>query len=193
MSGCGRSASGPAFPPKEKAAKTAAKKLGWTLNPEGTKSEEKDRVLYSFHAGDLEVAVVSCGIAEGNRYLAEIYSAMCLPEKPEFSWEDYQDVVTMAEILYGGFAEGELYEALSQSTPGLPTEGTEAAPDGKSHIWEVELPAGYGIVRWYVMPGTVEKNSPDSSFPVVRNWEANLTVTLFESKEAFESLAAASE
>lgn len=59
MSGCGRSASGPAFPPKEKAAKTAAKKLGWTLNPEGTKSEEKDRVLYSFHAGDLEVAAAS--------------------------------------------------------------------------------------------------------------------------------------
>lgn len=190
VTGCGHDASAPGFPPKEETVRTAAEKLGWTLDPEGPKSGTKSRVSYGFQVGDLETAVVSCDMAGGNRYLTEAYSAICLPDKPEFSWEDWKDVVTMAETLYGGLPEGELYEALSQSTPELPPEGTEASTDEESFIWEVELPAGYGRVWWSVSPGTVEKNFPS---PVVQDWRLAVIVSLYESREAYESMTASSD
>ena len=193
LSGCGSGASVPEFPPAEETVRTAADNLGWTLDSEGTQSWAENHILYALETEDQVKVSASCALADGKRILIETCDAMFLPDKPQFAWEDWKEAVTLAETLYGGFSEGELYQTLSgQEIPELeiPSEGSDAPTGQESLSWEAELPAGYGRVRWSVSAGTVEHNFPS---PVIQDWRVLFTISLYESREAYEVIGAVSE
>lgn len=193
LPGCGSDASAPEFPPTEETVQTVVEKLGWTLDPEGTQSWAEDQVLYSLESEDQTRVSVSCALVEGKRSLTENCVVTLLPDKPQFAWEDWKEAVTLAEALYGGFSEGEFYQTLSEQNipePEIPSAGLDTPTGQESLSWEVELPAGYGRVRWSISAGTVENNFPS---PVIRDWRINFSVSLYESKEAYESMGAVSE
>lgn len=191
LSGCGSAA--PEFPPTEEMVQTAAAELGWALNPEETQSWAEEQVLYTFECEDQTRASVSCALAEETRFLTENCVVTLLPDKPQFAWEDWKEAVMLAETLYGGFSEEELYQTLSgQEMPELeiPSEGPDTPTGRESLGWEVELPAGYGRVQWSVSEGTVEHNFPS---PVIQDWRVLFTISLYESREAYEGIGAVSE
>lgn len=186
LSGCGRA---PEFPPKDEAVRAAAEKVGWVLDPEATQASEGS-AIYTFETGDEVRASVSCALAEGNRVLMGYCMAISLPDKPEFSWEDWKKAVTLAESLYG-LDEGELYQALSQQDmpqPVIPETGPDTPMGQESLGWEAELPSGYGQARWSISAGEVEHGFPE---PTIRNWRATFSISLYESKDAYESIGAA--
>lgn len=192
LSGCGSDASAPEFPPTAETVQTAAEELGWTLDPEGTQSWAEDQLLYALETEDKTSVWVSCALAEGHRFLTESCVVTRLPDKPQFAWEDWKEAVTLAETLYGGFSEGELYQTLSgQNTPEpeIPPAGPDTPTGQESLSWEAELPAGYGRVRWSVSAGTVEHSFPS---PVIRDWRILLSVSLYESREVYEHVGAGS-
>ena len=196
LSGCGSDASVPEFPPTEEAVQAAAEKLGWTLNPEETQSRtvgQAQQVIYAIETEDQRSVGVSCALAEGNRILTEHCMATFLLDKPQFAWEDWEKAVTLAETLYGGFDEGELYQALSGQDipePEIPPAGPDTRPGQESLRWEVELPAGYVKVRWSISAGAVEHTFPE---PIIRDWRMTFSVSLYESKSAYESMGAVSD
>ena len=189
LSGCGSDASVPEFPPTEETVQAAAEKVGWTLDPEGTQSRAEgqvSQVLYAIETEDQRTVGVSCALAEGKRILMENYIVNFLPDKPQFAWEDWEKAVTLAETLYGGFDEGELYQALSTLDIPEPTAATgpNARPGEEFLHWDVELPAGYAKIRWFTSAGQVEHTFPS---PVIRDWRMTFSVSLYESREAYES------
>lgn len=86
--------------------------MGWTFDAEGTQSWAENQILYAFETESQANTSVSCALADGKRVLTESYVVIQLPDKPQFSWEDYEKAVTLAEALYGVFSDGELYQAL---------------------------------------------------------------------------------
>mgnify|MGYP001040335976 FL=1 len=179
-----------AFPPTEETVWAAAEKLDWVLNPKETQSWAEDQIFYALEREDQTRASISCAVAEGNRVLMEGCAVTLLPDKPQFAWEDWQEAVALAETLYGGFSEGELYQTLSGQEipePDIPPEGTDTPTGQESLSWEAELPAGYGRVQWSISAGTVEHNFPS---PVIQDWRVTFTVSLYESREAYESISA---
>lgn len=193
LSGCGSGASVPEFPPAEETVRTAADNLGWTLDSEGTQSWAENHILYALETEDQVKVSASCALADGKRILIETCDAMFLPDKPQFAWEDWKDAVTLAETLYGGFSEGELYQALSGQSipePEIPPAGPGTPTGQEALSWEVELPAGYGTVRWSICAGSVEHTFLS---PVIKDWRMFFTVSLYASKEDYESRDAASQ
>lgn len=185
LCGCGSHA--PEFPPTEETVRAAAEKVGWTLDPEATQTSEDGMVIYNFETGDQTRASVSCVSAEGNRSLMGYCMAIFLPDKPEFSWEDWKKAVTLAETLYG-LDEGELYQALSEQTipePKIPPAGSSPLTGKESLGWEVELPSGYGRAGWSISGAEVEHGFPE---PIIKNWREDFTITLYESKDAYKSM-----
>lgn len=183
LSACGSRA--PEFPPTEETVQAAAEKVGWTLDPEATQTSE-DMVIYTFETGDEVRTSFSFASAEGNRILMGYRMAVFLPDKPEFAWEDWEKTLTLAETLYGGFDEGELYKAFSQQE--MPERRTPAAgPDApvgqEVLLWEAELPAGYALVRWDIRAGAVEHVFPE---PIIKSWMMTFRVSIYESKEAYK-------
>ncbi|MBS6397534.1 MAG: hypothetical protein KH452_10355 [Clostridiales bacterium] len=169
-----------------------AEELRWDLNPEETQSWAEDQILYAFKTGDQTSASVSCALVEGKRVLMVNCVAALLPDKPQFAWEDWKDAMTLAEKLYGGFSEGELYQTISeQNIPEseIPPAGLDTPTGQEALNWEVELPSGYGRARWSISAGTVEKNFPS---PVIRDWRMIFSISLYESREAYESMGAVS-
>ncbi len=192
LSGCGSDASAPEFPPTVETVQTVVEELGWTLDPEGTQSWAEDQILYALEIEDQRKVSVSCALVEGNRFLTEDCVVTLLPDKPQFAWEDWKEVMTLAETLYGGFSEGELYQTLSEQDipePEIPPAGLDTPTGQESLSWEVESPAGYGRVRWSISAGTVEHNFPS---PIIQDWRIIFSVSLYESKDAYESMGAAS-
>ena len=192
LTGCGSGASAPEFPPAEEAVRTVAEEFGWTLEPEGTQSWAEGQILYALEAEDQTKVSVSCAMEGGERFLTQSCAVTLLPDKPQSAWEDWKEAVTLAETLFGGFSEGELYQALSEQEmpePEIPPEGLDAPTGQESLSWEAELPAGYGRVWWSISAGTVEKNFPS---PVIQDWRMTFSVSLYESKEACESMAVGS-
>ena len=191
LSGCKSDVSATEFPPTEETVQAAVEKLGWTLDPERTQSRTEgqvQQVIYTLETEDQRNVGVSCALAEGNRILMESYIAALLPDKPQFDWADWEKAVTLAETLYGGFDEGELYQALSQQgipEPQIPAAGPDTRPGTESLRWDVELPAGYAKVQWYISAGAVEHTFPS---PVIQDWRMTFIVSLYESKEAYESM-----
>lgn len=188
LSGCKSDSSAVEFPPTEEAVQTAAEELHWTLDSEKTESWAEDHILYTLETEDQGTASVSCALMENNRLFTENCVYTQLTDKPQFAWEDWKDAVTLAETLYGGFSEGELYQALSEQDIPEP-EISEAGPDtptgAESLSWEVELPAGYGTVKWFISAGLAEKTFPS---PVIQEWQMIFSLSLYESKEANESM-----
>lgn len=169
---------------------TVVERLGWTLNPEGTKSWTDGQMLYDLEIDNQTRASVSCAIVEEGRFLSENCVVVSIPDKPQFAWEAWKEVVTLAETLYGGFTEGEFYQALSeQDIPEPEISMTELdVPTGRESLnWEVELPGGYGRVQWSINAGTVEHDFPS---PMIRDWRITFSVSLYESKNAYERMCA---
>lgn len=186
LSGC---VSAPEFPPTEETVQTAVEQLGWTLDRSETQSVREGQVIYTIETGDQARVSVGCTAAEGKRVLNEACFVTMLPEKPEFSWADWEKAVTLAQTLYGGFDEGELYQALSEQDmpePQSPLAGSDTPTGQESLNWEVELPAGYARVRWLISTGEVEHVFPE---PIIKNWRGTFFVALYESRDAYESMA----
>lgn len=192
LSGCGHDdASMPEFPPTLETMQAAADKLHWTVDQSGTQSWHEDHILYSLAAEDQTKLSVSCALADGNRILMENCVLAMLPDKPQFDWKDWEKTVTLAETLYGGISAGELYQALTaQDIPKAETSSELDAPTGQEALsWEITLPAVYGRVRWSISAGTVDKNFPS---PIIRDWRMSFSISLYESKEAYARISAAS-
>lgn len=193
LSGCGSNdTSMPEFPPAPETVQAAADGLHWTVDQEGTQSWHEDHILYSLEAENQTKLSVSCALVDGNRILMENCVLAMLPDKPRFDWKDWEKAVTLAETLYGGVSEGELYQALTaQDIPKAENTSAEFdAPTGQESLsWEVALPLGYGRVRWSISAGTVDKNFPS---PIIRDWRMSFSISLYESKEAYMRISAAS-
>lgn len=192
LSGCGNNSSAPEFPPSAEVVQTAAEKLGWVLAPEETQSWAENQILYTLEREDETRVSVSCALAEKTRFLTESCAVALLPAKPQFDWEDWKDALTLAETLYGGFSEGELYQALSEQEmpePEIPLEGSDIPTGQESLSWEVECPAGYGRVQWSISAGTVEHGFPS---PTIHDWRITFTTSLYESKDGYERISAVS-
>ena len=182
LTGCGTSK---AYPPSEESVRSAAEQLGWTLQSDLTASRQAGQITYSLSKDDRHRLTVNCASFSGKKMLSAISTVTMLPEKPEFSWEDWKDVISMVEAMYGSFSKGELYKALSgqdMPEPKAPEPVTEARPGEESLSWEADCPGGYAKVRWVAMAGQTVRSA--SSGTEILDWRVHFTVTVYE---AFES------
>ena len=180
LPGCGSGSASP-FPPAEETVRAAAEKLDWTLLPEETQVWAEDQVLYTLKTDSQMDAVLSCAMVKGHRTLTENCTAADLPGEPVFTWEDWKKAITLAETLYGGFSEGELYQTLSALDIPEPEEDTT----GQSAIsWEAELPAAYARVWYAANAGTTENGFASTD---VQDWRTTFSISLYASKSAYES------
>ena len=185
LTGCGASSTAKAYPPSEEAVQAAAEKLGWTLQSDLTSSQQAGQITYTLSRDDQHQVTVSCTSVNGKKGLSAISMVTMLPEKPEFSWEYWKDVIFLVEAMYGSFSDGELYKALSGQDipePEIPEPVTEARPGSESLSWETECPNGYARVRWAIMAG--QATSGASSGTGIHDWRVHFSVTVFESKES---------
>ena len=189
LSGCeSDTVSDTEFPPTLETVQAAANELHWTVNQEGVQSWEEKQVLYNLETENQMKVSVSCALVDGKRILMENCVLTMLPDKPQFAWEDWEMAITLAETLYGGFLDGEIYQALSEQNipePEIPSEGIDEPVGQESLNWEVEFPSGYGRVCWSICAGTVEKNFPS---PTIQDWRLTFSLSIYESKAAYESI-----
>ena len=181
LTGCGTSK---AYPPSEESVRSAAEQLGWTLQSDLTTSRQAGQITYSLSKDDRHRLTVDCTSVSEKRMLSAISMVMTLPEKPEFSWEDWKDVISLVEAMYGSFSKGELYKALSgqdMPEPKAPEPVTEARPGEESLSWEADCPGGYAKVRWVAMAGQTARSA--SSGTEIRDWRVHFTVTVYEAFE----------
>ena len=182
LTGCGTSK---AYPPSEETVRSAAEQLGWTLQSDLTTSRQAGQITYTLSKDDRHRLTVDCASVSKKRMLSAISMVTMLPEKPEFSWEDWKDVISLVEAMYGSFSKDELYKALSgqdMPEPKVPEQMTEARPGEESLSWEADCPGGYAKVRWAAMAGQTVRSA--SSGTEILDWRVHFTVTVFESKES---------
>ena len=182
LTGCGTSK---AYPPSEETVRSAAEQLGWTLQSDLTTSRQAGQITYTLSKDDQHRLTVNCASVSGKRMLSAISMVMMLPEKPEFSWEDWKDVISLVEAMYGSFSKDELYKALSgqdMPEPKVPEQMTEARPGEESLSWEADCSGGYAKVRWAAMAGQTVRSA--SSGTEIRDWRVHFTVTVYESLDS---------
>ena len=182
LTGCGASK---AYPPSEETVRSAAEQLGWTLQSDLTTSRQAGQITYALSKDDQHRLTVDCTSVSEKRMLSAISMVMMLPEKPEFSWEDWKDVISLVEAMYGSFSKGELYKALSGQDipePKVPEPVTEALPGEESLSWEADCSGGYAKVRWAAMAGQTVRSA--SSGTEIRDWRVHFTVTVYESLDS---------
>ena len=153
--------------------RAAAEKLDWTLLPEETQVWAEDQILYTLKTNSQMDVALSC--------------AAGLPAEPVFTWEDWKKAISLAETLYGGFSEGELYQTLSAldiPEPEDPATGAPSATGQGAISWEAELPAAYARVWYTVGAGTTESSFAST---VVQDWRTTFSISLYASKSAYES------
>ena len=183
---CGSDSASP-FPPAEETVRAAAEKLDWTLLPEETQVWAEDQILYTLKTNSQMDAVLSCAVVKGKRTLTENCTAADLPAEPVFTWEDWKKAISLAETLYGGFSEGELYQTLSAldiPEPEDPATGAPSATGQGAISWEAELPAAYARVWYTVGAGTTERGFASTD---VQDWRTTFSISLYASKSAYES------
>ena len=167
--------------------RAAAEKLDWTLLPEETQVWAEDQILYTLKTNSQMDVALSCAVVKGNRTLTENCTAAGLPAEPVFTWEDWKKAITLAETLYGGFSEGELYQTLSAldiPEPEDPATGAPSATGQGAISWEAELPAAYARVWYTVGAGTTESSFASTD---VQDWRTTFSISLYASKSAYES------
>ena len=182
LTGCGASK---AYPPSEESVRSAAEQLGWTLQSDLTTSRQAGQITYTLSKDDRHRLTVGCTSVSEKRMLSAISMVMMLPEKPEFSWEDWKDVISLVEAMYGSFSKDELYKALSgqdMPEPKVPEQMTEARPGEESLSWEAGCSGGYAKVRWAAMAGQTVRSA--SSGTEIRDWRVHFTVTVYESLDS---------
>lgn len=188
LSGCGSTPSVNEFPPTEDTVKVVAEQLGWTLDSDGTQSWTENQIIYILENDDQAQVSLSCALIDEKRILNAICTTSLLPDKPQFTWESSKEILTLAEKLYGGFDDGEIYQTFSDQSipePEVSTANSDASTWQESLNWEAECPTGYGRVRWAISSGTVEHNFPSST---VQDWRTTFSISLYESKEAYHSI-----
>lgn len=186
LPGCGSGSASP-FPPAEETVRAAAEKQDWTLLPEETQVWAEDQILYTLKTNWQMHVALSCAMVKGNRTLTENCTAVDLPGKPVYTWEDWKKAITLAETLYGGFSEGELYRTLSAlAIPELedPATGAPSATGQGAISWEVELPAAYARVWYTAAAGATESGFASTD---VQDWRTTFNISLYASKSAYES------
>lgn len=182
LTGCGASK---AYPPSEETVRSAAEQLGWTLQSDLTTSRQAGQITYTLSKDDRHRLTVACTSVSEKRMLSAISMVMMLPEKPEFSWEDWKDVISLVEAMYGSFSKGELYKALSgqdMPEPKVPEPVTEALPGEESLSWEADCPGGYAKVHWAAKAGQTVRSA--SSGTEILDWRVHFTITVYESLDS---------
>lgn len=188
LTGCGNPPAVQNYPPAEETVGAVAEKYGWAIDPEGTQSWRENQILYSLVNEDQSKAAVSFALAERSRVLTLQCFGNRTPEKPEFSWENWKEAVTLAESLYGGFSEGELYEALCRQEipePEFPPAPSNAATGYERLRWEIDGPSGYG---WVVRSIQAASSTHSFANTQIHEWSETFSLSLYESKEAYETL-----
>lgn len=108
----------------------AQAELDWTIDAQGTSTNEKGLVTQTLRAPDgaLRGGTLS-GVVDGKRYLS-----MTLPANvagASFTWADWEQSLRLAALLYGGFEDaGALYDAFSEEPADL---------SGGRMTWDKEL------------------------------------------------------
>lgn len=190
LSGCGSTPSATDFPPTEESLKFSAEQLGWTLDADGTQSWSENQIICTLKNDEQTQVSISCASIDGNRILIANCTAAFLPDKPQFTWETWKEVLTLAETLYGNFDEGDLYQSFSEQSipePEVSTTNSDAPTWQESLNWEAECPTGYGRARWSISSGTVEHDFPSSA---IQDWRTTFSISLYESKDTYERMAA---
>lgn len=188
LSGCRTSSTAEAYPPSEETVQAAAEKLGWTVDPEGTQSWAEGQILYTLVSNDHIKSTISFALVDGNRMLTMYCFDNKTPEKPEFSWEDWKSGISLVESLYDGFSEGELYAYLCQQGIPEPLDQTGAinVPAGYEHRrQDIDCPGGFGWASWSTQGVNIEYGFGGRR---IHEWSEQFTVSLYESKEFFESI-----
>lgn len=185
MASCGSNSSKSEFPPSVQTVQAVAEELNWTLDQEGTQSWEENQILYTLETADQEKISVSCALVDEKPVLMENCVVILLPDKPHFSWEDWEDEVNFAEKLFGGFSQGDIYkELLEQKLPEPEILASDSPVNLEVLSWEVDSPSGYVRVQWSMDAGTVENNFPS---PTAQDWRMNFNISIYESKEAYQN------
>ena len=190
LSGCGSTPSATDFPPTEESLKFSTEQLGWTLDADGTQSWSENQIICTLKNDEQTQVSISCASIDGNRILIANCTAAFLPDKPQFTWETWKEVLTLAETLYGNFDEGDLYQSFSEQSipePEVSTTNSDAPTWQESLNWEAECPTGYGRARWSISSGTVEHDFPSSA---IQDWRTTFSISLYESKDTYERMAA---
>ena len=164
------------YPPGKQQVQAAAEAAGLTLTPEGP--QHRDRVMYTIQLGDRRLGSVACSLEEGQHFLDAFLSTHSQQEKPEFSWADWENPITLAENLYG-LAPGSLYQALNQQEMSEPSQDL---PWQKNALWEAELPGAYARFSW-----TLSGSSEPSNAPETPNWTVIVALTLYPSRTVYEA------
>lgn len=115
LSCCGSNSTVTEFPPSVEAMNVVAEQLGWTLDADGTESWAENQIIYTLETNEQTQTSVSCALIDRKCVLTVNCIIADLPDKPEFSWETWKDVLSFSEALYGGFDEGELYQIFPSS------------------------------------------------------------------------------
>ena len=139
---------GAAFPLSEKAVTTALNDVGLplTISSEETQSFTEGHIAYTLRGSGEDLypfgAVSSAVYGGGKRHLTVIYQV-----RPEgdaaFRWEDWQQAITLAGKLWGGFDDDDqLYRQLSDLN--IPDDTVTGAS------WETETDGGFCSVGYTV-------------------------------------------
>ena len=184
LTGCGTSK---AYPPSEESVRSAAEQLGWTIDPEGTQSWVEGQILYTLVSDDLPKTTISFALADGRRMVTLHSFGGKTSEKPEFAWEYWKAAISLVEDLYDGFSQGELYEYLCQQGIPAPLDLTGAinVPAGyERRRQDIDCPGGFGWASWSTQRANIEYGFGGRR---IHEWSEQFTVSLYESKEFFES------
>lgn len=184
LTGCGTSK---AYPPSEESVRSAAEQLGWTIDPEGTQSWVEGQILYTLVSDDLPKTTISFALADGRRMVTLHSFGGKTSEKPEFAWEYWKAAISLVEDLYDGFSQGELYEYLCQQGIPAPLDLTGAinVPAGyERRRQDIDCPGGFGWASWSTQGANIEYGFGGRR---IHEWSEQFTVSLYESKDFFES------
>ena len=187
LTGCGASSAAKAYPPSEETVRSAAEKLDWTIDPEGTQSWVEGQILYTLVSDDQPKTSISFALVDGNRMVTLQCFGDKTSEKPEFSWEDWKAAISLVESLYDGFSEGALYEYLRQQGIPAPLDQTGAinVPAGFERCrQDIDCPGGFGWASWSTQGANIEYGFGGRR---IHEWSEQFTLSIYESKEFFES------
>ena len=162
---------GAAFPLSEKAVTTALNDVGLpvAISSEETQSYMEGHVVYTLRSGGEDIypfGVVNSAVYDGGkRHLTVMY--MTRPEgNASFRWKDWQQAITLAGMLWGGFDDDEqMYRQLSDLN--IPDDSVTGAS------WETETDGGFCSIGYTV---TMIQGKPS---------HVGLTISFYDSQQEY--------
>ncbi len=168
------------FPLAQETVESAAKDFHWTLNTDNTQSYGKGHVLYELASDEGMRIFATASQAEEKHSLTVFCIVLSTPDKPEFSWDDWETVLRFVETLYSDLSDGELLQILN-GTDSAQLDGLQQdtdTPAGYEGLqWKTEMPDGKGNVKvqWTISGASVEHIFPE---PVILDWLTEFRVTI---------------